>query len=58
MAEKQKRGEKQTRIWAAIMLENDKLKQLDDLARDEERSRSAMMRRLLLRALAQNEKTA
>ena len=58
MAEKQKRGERQTRIWAAILLDNDKLKQLDELARDEERSRSAMLRRLLLRALAQNEKTA
>ena len=58
MAEKQKRGERQTRIWAAILLDNDKLKQLDELARDEERSRSAMLRRLLLRALAANEKTA
>ena len=58
MAEKQKRGERQTRIWAAILLDNDKLKQLDELARDEERSRSAMLRRLLLRALAANENTA
>ena len=58
MAEKQKRGEKQTRIWAAIMLENEQLKRLDDLAKAEDRTRSAMVRRLLLRALAQNEKTA
>jgi predicted transcriptional regulator len=33
-------------------------KQLDDIADREERSRSAVIRRLLLRALAQNEKTA
>ena len=58
MAEKMKRGEKNTRIWMALTLENDKLKRLDELAEEEDRTRPAMIRRLLLRALAANEKTA
>lgn len=58
MAKESKRGEKQTRIWTAITLENDKLKQLDAMAEDEDRPRCAMIRRLLLRALAEDRKTA
>ena len=47
---------KRTRI--ALELPKDLKSRLENAAREDDRSLSAMIRQLLLRALAQNEKTA
>ena len=50
--------EKKSEAWATFRAEPELIKKLNKAAKDAERPRSWVIRRLLLRALAQNEKTA
>ena len=51
-------SEKKPEAWATFRAEPELLRKLDKAAKDAERPRSWVIRRLLLRALAQTEKPA